>query len=223
MGREKRLNIEESFNNEKLLAELKKSAERYNKYVNHKVLFIYRKDMKPTSEYMCYEVFFGDDNFMHLAGFKRDKINATTFFNKCVSGNLSPNELTFKESRKAASSKLSILPGLLDYQHVKLYKIGEKDLISLNNEFDMGLGNNSGIIGFDKRSINPPIPTTIMKKPIQDYVSNPKKVLAILMKNKTDTYYNTVVACVSKGIEVSELPKYISKKLDKSLYPKIKR
>ncbi len=223
MGREVRLNAEESFNDERLLVELKKSAERYNRYANKKVLFIYRKDMKPSSEYMCYEVLFGEENFIHLAGFQSDKIDASTFFTKCLLGTLSPKELTFKESRKAASSKLSILPELLDYHYVKLYMIGKKNLETLKNKFEVGLGNYQGIIGFDKRNLYPPvpIPVTAMKRPLQDYVSNPMKILAILMKNKTDISYNTVVACVTSGIEVSDLPKYISEKIDGSLYPKI--
>lgn len=225
MGREVRLSAEESFDDARLLVELKKSAERYNKYVNKKVLFIYRKDMKPSSEYMCYEVFFGDDNFMHLAGFQRDKINASTFYEKCALGTISTAELNFKESRKAASSKLSILPELLDYQYVKLYRIGKKDLVTLKNKFEIGLGNDRGIIGFDKRNSYPPIPRpiTVMKRPIQEYVSNPMKIIAILMKNDTDISYNTVVTCTSTGVEVSELPKYIAKKIDISLQPKIEK
>lgn len=225
MGRKIRLNAEESFNDERLLVELKKSAERYNRYTNKKILFIYRKDMKSSSEYMCYEVFFGEENFIHLAGFQSDKIDASTFFTKCLLGTLSPKELTFKESRKAASSKLSILPELLDYQYVKLYMIGKKDLETLKNKFEVGLGNCQGIIGFDKRNLYPPvpIPVTAMKRPLQDYVSNPMRIVTILMKNKTDDYYNTVLACVSSGIEVSDLPKYILQKIDGSLHPKIKK
>lgn len=42
--------------------------------------------MKPSSEYMCYKVIFDDENFMHLAGFIRDEIDASTFIEKCVLG-----------------------------------------------------------------------------------------------------------------------------------------
>ena len=101
--------------------------------------------------------------------------------------------------------------------------MGSADLIKEKNKFEIGIGNNSGIMGFDRRKSfqTLPIPVTVMKRPLTDYVSNPENVVAILMKDKNAKFYDTVIGCVSKGILIDELPKHIQSKISKKIYPRI--
>lgn len=223
MGKQIRLNQERAKTDAELIRELHASALKYDTYANKKLLYIYRASGK-NSPYESYEVFFGKENFMHLAGFKKRKIGATDFYSKCLLGTLHLYEAEFKESRKASSAKLDALQTLLDYRHVKIYKIGDADLIREKNRFETGLGNYFGIIGFDRRKQPPalPVPVTVMKRSISDYVSCPKNVIAILMKDSGSRLYDTVVGCVSDGIKMSSLPEDIRAKIDPSLAPVIK-
>lgn len=213
-----RLNQERAKTDVEILSALHLSAQKYMQYANHKLLYIYRANKK-EAPYEDYEVFFGPENFIHLVGFKRAKINAIEFLNKCNSGTLQLHEVLFKESRKSTSSKLDAIVQLLDYRHAKIYKIGNADLITEKNQFEIGVGNYAGIIGFDQRKPRPalPVPVTILKRPITDYVSKPENVLAILSKDKNDKYYSTVVGCVSKALEVNDLPKHIQAKINPDL------
>ena len=162
MSKSIRLNQQHAKTDAELLNALHASAKKYSMFADNKLLYIYRANTK-NAPYKCYEVFFGRDNFIHLVGFKRDKINATQFFEKCNSQTIQLHEATFKENRKAASAKLEAIEQLLDYRHVKIYKIGNADLIKEKNKFEVGLGNASGIIGFDRRKPLPalPIPVTV--------------------------------------------------------------
>ena len=103
-----RLNHETAKTDREILFLLYEAAQEYNVYVNKKLLFIFR-EKKQDAPYECYEVFYGKENFIHLAGFKRKKIDAKVFFDKCLSRSVSLHEVDFKENRKATSSKLDIL------------------------------------------------------------------------------------------------------------------
>lgn len=210
-----RLNHEQAKSDAELTKALHLAAVKYSQYAEHKVLYIYRAGNKPDIPYKYYEVFFGKENFIHLAGFKRDKISASTFFEHCFHGAVQLNLVQFKESRKAASAKLDALPKVLDYRYAKIYKMGTADLITEKNNFEVGIGNQNGILGFDNRLPAPslPVPVTVMKRPITDYVSHPENVVAILMKKKNDMYYNTLIGCVSKGFPYEELPIAIQRKI----------
>ena len=218
MSKPIRLSQERAMTDMELLTSLHLSALKYNQYADKKLLYIYRANTQ-NAPYENYEVFFGRENFIHLVGFKRAKINAIEFFDKCCFGTLQLHEVSFKESRKATSSKLDIITQLLDYRHAKVYKIGNADLVTEKNRFELGVGNYAGLIGFDQRKPRPslPVPVTILKKPITDYVSKPENVLAILSKGKHDRYYDTVIGCVSSGLDVNTLPQNIQAKLSPSL------
>lgn len=218
MGKTIRLNQQTARSDSELVKALHLSALKYSRYAGKKLLYIFRSSGK-ISPYEDYEVYFGRENFMHLAGFKKGVISASEFFDKCFEGKIELGEVLFKENRKAASAKLDVLPTLLDYRHVKIYKMGKTDLITEKNKFEVGLGNCTGIIGFDRRSDAPalPVPTTVMKRSILDYVSKPKNVVAILMKNNSENYYNFVIGSVAAGIKREELPTDIAKKISAEL------
>lgn len=218
MGRQIRLNQETAKSDSELLKALHLSAQKYGQYAGKKLLYIFRSSRKEAL-YEDYEVYFGKENFMHLAGFRKGKISAAEFFEKCLKDEIELSEVFFKENRKSSSAKLDVLPILLDYRHVKIYKMGDANLITEKNKFEIGLGNREGIMGFDHRVAAPalPVPTTAMKRSILDYVSKPKNVVAILMKENNEKYYNYVVGSVSSGIKREELPLYIANKIDEEL------
>ena len=70
-------------------------------------------------------------------------------------------------------------------------------------------------MGFDKRKSNSdyPVPVTVMDRSINDFVSNPQKVIAILMRKPEDEYYDTLISCVTKGLLISDFPDDIRKKI----------
>lgn len=218
MGKQIRLNQEIAKSDPELLKALHLSAQKYGQYAGHKILYIFRSSGK-EAPYEDYEVYFGKENFMHLAGFKKGKISATEFFEKCLKDEIELSEVFFKENRKASSAKLDVLPVLLDYRHVKIYKMGDADLITEKNKFEVGLGNNTGIMGFDHRVPAPalPVPTTAMKRSILDYVSKPKNVVAILLKKNDEKYYSHVIGSVASGIKREELSVHIANKIDAGL------
>lgn len=222
MGKQIRLCQENSKTDKALLKALRVSVCEYDKYMNHKVLYIYRSK-QIDAPYKDYEVYFGKENFIHLVGFKKGKVGATDFYDKCKNGTLRLGDVEFKENRKATSAKLDAIQELLDFRHCKIYKMGEANLITEKNEFEVGLGNNLGILGFDKRKSPPalPIPVTVMKRPITDYAANPENVLAILMKEANSKYYDTIIGCVSQGLLLEDLPRHIQRKISIDLYPRI--
>ena len=64
-----------------LLTILCKSATLYSEYADTTLLFIFRE--KKSDAYDFYEVRFGKNNFMHLAGIKSETLNAVEFYKAC--------------------------------------------------------------------------------------------------------------------------------------------
>ena len=207
-----RLNHEIAKSEDEIIRLLKAAAESYNRYLNKKLLFIFHENKKDPI-YDCYEVFFGKENFIHLSGFSRGDISALEFFDKCLDGSLLLKEARYSENVKSASAKLDVLSNLLDYKNAVIYRMGEADFITLKNRFEVAIGRDNGLMGFDKRKNGLPIPVTVIKGDLYDYVSTPQKVVAVLAKNKYDEYYDTLLGGPKQGLVVSVLPEKIRKKL----------
>ena len=45
-------------------------------------------------------------------------------------------------------SKIGVMEKILDLRNSKCYKIGEKDLVTRDNDFEMATGNLTGVIGY---------------------------------------------------------------------------
>lgn len=237
MAKNYRLNTEKSYPDSLLFTKLHSAALKYDKYKDKTVLFIYRKSKKPDSEYYCCEVRFGKENFIHLVGFessyrrKRKEhsrgvnsgntikryFNAEDFYDACLkTDGLDTSYLLFAENRKAASSKLSVIEQLLEFKQVKIYQIGKKDVPTINNEFNIGIGTNGSIMGFDDIDINKTVkkPRTVMKRGLTEYVSQPMKLLLTMIKSKGERYYKTVEGTISSGVKYEDLPQFIQRKID---------
>lgn len=66
-----------SLTDKEFIEKLKNGAELYSMYSDKDLLFLYRHSKK--SSYECYEVHFGKENFMHLAGIKSKTLSAIEF------------------------------------------------------------------------------------------------------------------------------------------------
>lgn len=216
-----------------VLTRLKQGAEIYSEYVDRDLLFVYRRSK--SSEYEYYQVHFGKENFMHLAGIKSEFVSAKEFFDLCM-GNLKEDdekcelkgngvrELEMKyctpsHDKGTMKSKIATFKELLDLKHGKLYKIGDKDCVTKYNDFDIAIGNNFGVIGCacknsKKRCISQyqstlAIPTTLLTKEITSYCSRPQKIIFILSKKSGDIFYNNLFYEIKENLFSQEFEKFM--------------
>lgn len=114
---------------------------------------------------------------------------------------LTPEELLTILCKSALLySKVAIMEQMLDLRNSKCYKIGEKDLVTRDNDFEMATGNMNGVMGYDSRirikgtnkvdRTKSPIPTTLLNNSITDYCSRPQKIMFILQKSDGENTYN---------------------------------
>lgn len=193
---------------DELLAKLRRSAVLYSEYADTTLLFIFRANK--TDKYEYYEVRFGRDNFMHLAGIKSTTMSANEFYEACVNGTVIRKDCTPRRNANTMYSKVAIMEQMLDLRSSKCYKIGEKDLITRDNDFEMATGNFNGVIGYDSRitkkgtkeldKTKAAIPTTLLNKSIGDYCTKPEKIMFILQKIDKNSTYNNLFYEIKKGL-----------------------
>ena len=197
---------------EELLNILCKSAKMYSEYADTTLLFIFRE--KKSDAYDFYEVRFGKNNFMHLAGIKSETLSANMFYKACLEETITRGDCTPRKDANTMYSKVAIMEQILDLRNSKCYKIGEKDLVTRENDFEMATGNTVGIMGYDSRitikgtnqvdTTKYPIPTTLLNNSITDYCSRPQKIMFILQKTDGESTYNKLFYEVKKGLFQSE-------------------
>ena len=190
----------------------------YSEYANMDLLIIHRENKK--SEYKFSEFHFGKENFMHLTGCQGVDIKAAEFFEKCLNRTITKTEYNFIHNRNTAHSKLLVLPELLNLKEAKIFKIGNKDLITLNNKFIKAIGNYREIIGFDRRHKVHKylIPVTCICKDIREYVSRPNNIVFVFKKTSKKLLYDNLHYSIKRNILVKDLlPSHIESKLDPSL------
>ncbi len=203
---------------EEIKSLLCKSSNAYSLLCDKEVMFIYRRN-KDDAEYRYYIANCKKENFIHLVGCTVNKyVNAEEFYEECINHTEKPiikEHITYKESKKTTSAKLEVFPTMFDYKGVKAYRMGVHNKITQFNEFEMALGNNKGVLGFDKRKEGMiPVPVTLLNGIIGDYATNYANVIAVLVKDSKDSKFKQVVGCVTKGIEVKDLPLSIRDKID---------
>lgn len=191
---------------------LKRAAEIYNKYVGCDILIIYSKSKK--SPYEIYEFMAEKDHFQHLAGVKHPK-GAKRFFEKCLNDEITLKDIVPVENMKTTSSKIEVLPRAIDLYSAKIYKIGEKDLVTLKNRFSMGIGNTVTIMGLDKREQVLPVPVTVMNRKITDFCSEPCSIFLVMKKKIGVEKYNELVYEKTKDIFMKvDFADYIKEKIN---------
>ena len=192
----------------KLFKKLHIASKAYEPYLDRSILFIFRTNK--DSEYAYYSAFFGKRNFMHLAGIKSKSLNADSFFDCCLLEKITKADCTPRKDPVTMYAKIDIMKDMFDFKHSKCYKIGEKTVITADNQFEFATGNNIGLVGYDHR-INiagtdiidknkPVIPTTLIRKPIYDYCSQPEKIMFVLALNQTSCKYSDIIYEIKDGL-----------------------
>lgn len=193
---------------DELLSILCKSAKLYSEYADTTLLFIFRE--KKTDVYDYYEVRFGKNNFMHLTGIKSKKMSANEFYEACMKGKITRDACNPRRDANTMYSKVAIMEQMLDLRHSKCYKIGEKNLVTRENDFEMATGNSNGVMGYDSRikikgtgkvdKTKAPVPTTLLNNSITDYCSRPQKIMFILQKSDEESTYNKLFYEIKKDL-----------------------
>ncbi len=102
----------------------------------------------------------------------------------------------------------------MDLRNSKCYKIGAKNLVTRDNDFEMATGNASGVIGYASRikkkgtqivnETKAPIPTILLNNPITDYCTRPQKIMFILQKYDGESTYNKLFYEIKKDLFQTE-------------------
>ena len=110
--------------------------------------------------------------------------------------------------------KVAVMEQLLDLRNSKCYKIGAKNLVTRDNDFEMATGDASGVIGYASRikkkgtqivdETKAPIPTTLLNNPITDYCTRPQKIMFILQKYDGESTYNKLFYEIKKDLFQTE-------------------
>ncbi len=197
---------------EELLNILCRSAKMYSEYMDTTLLFIFRE--KKSDEYDFYEVRFGKNNFMHLAGIKSKKLNANEFYEACIERTITREDCNPRRDANTMYLKVAIMEQMLDLRNSKCYKIGKKNLVTRDNDFEMATGNANGVMGYDSRirikgtnnvdRTKSPIPTTLLNNSITEYCSKPEKIMFILQKFDGESTYKKLFYEVKKGLLQTE-------------------
>lgn len=195
-----------------LLTILCKSAVLYSEYADTTLLFIFRE--KKTDAYDYYEVRYGKNNFMHLAGIKSETLSAVEFYEACEKRIIKREDCNPRRDANTMYAKVAVIEQMLDLRNSKCYKIGAKDLVTRDNDFEMATGNASGVVGYDSRikkkgtqivdETKASIPTTLLNNPITDYCTRPQKIMFILQKYDGESTYNKLFYEIKKELFQAE-------------------
>ena len=197
---------------EELLTILCKCAILYSEYADTTLLFIFRE--KKLDAYDYYEVRFGKNNFMHLAGIKSETLSAVEFYEACEKRIIKREDCNPRRDSNTMYAKVAVMEQMLDLRNSKCYKIGVKDLVTRDNDFEMATGNTSGVVGYDSRikkkgtqsvdESKASIPTTLLNNPITDYCTRPQKIMFILQKYDDESTYNKLFYEIRKELFQTE-------------------
>lgn len=181
-----------SLSKDQISYHLQIAAKSYNLYADRVLLFVYQKNIRSSCELL--KVFFGRENFMHLVGIRSKNLSAIDFFTACLNGSVSFEDCSPSHDPSNRNHRILLLPQMLDFSNCKIYNIAEKDICTLQNDFQIASGNQVGIIGFDYRgdmkSKEIAIPTTLLDRPLTDYCTDPKRILFVY--EQSDKEYHPI-------------------------------
>lgn len=182
-----------------LIKKIRQAAKKYYEYANKEVLLIFAASK--SGPFYTYQFWAGKENFQHLAGIKSPN-GAEWFFDRCLDDKqiLKREEIVVKQDIKTTSSKIEVLPDVVDLKKAKAYKLGKKNLITLNVKFSVAIGNNQSIMGLDKRNNNLPIPVTVLNRSIYEFCSNVATIYLIMTKNQNEEKYSNIFYEITSDI-----------------------
>lgn len=88
---------------------------------------------------------------MHLAGIKSETLSATAFYEACEKQIIKREDCKPRRDSNTMYAKAAVMEQMLNLRNSKCYKIGAKDLVTRDNDFEMATGNECGVIGYDSR------------------------------------------------------------------------
>ena len=151
---------------------------------------------------------------MHLAGIKSETLSATAFYEACIERTITREDCKPRRDANTMYSKVAIMEQMLDLRNSKCYKIGEKNLATRDNDFEMATGNMNGVMGYDSRikikgsnkvdRTKSPIPTTLLNNSITDYCARPQKIMFILQRCDGENTYNKLFYEIKKDLFQTE-------------------
>lgn len=199
-----------SLTKDQVITYLIAAAKVYAQYVDRILVFIYQKNIKSNCETL--KVRFGQENFMHLVGIRIKTLTAAEFYQACISENISFDDCTPSHDPSNRNTRILLLPKMMMFSECKIYNIAEKDVSTLQNDFQIASGNQSGIIGFDYReglmSADVAVPTTLLNRPLTDYCTEPKRILFVFEMTSSEKYipiYEIKTDLYSRLIEEGKL------------------
>jgi len=147
---------------------------------------------------------------MHLAGIKSETLSAIDFYEACKNGTITKEDCNPRKDANTMYSKVAIMQQMLDLRNSKCYKIGSKDLVTRDNDFEMATGNINGVLGYDSRikirgtndvdKEKLPMPTTMLNNSIMNYCSKPQKIMFIMQKTVEESTYSKLFYEIKKDL-----------------------
>ena len=120
---------------------------------------------------------------MHLVGIKSKTLTASGFYRRCFDGTITFDDCAPSHDPSNRNAHIFSLPKMMNFSECRIYNIAEKNTSTIQNDFQIACGNQTGIIGFDYRGSlkcdNIAIPTTLLNRPLGDYCSEPKRILFV--------------------------------------------
>ena len=179
---------------EEMLTILRKSATLYSEYVDTTLLFIFRKSKSDSYDY--YEVRFGKNNFMHLAGIKSESLNANEFYEACISGEITREQCKPRRDASTMYSKIGVMEKILDLRNSKCYKIGEKDLVTRDNDFEMLFVKQDTASTAEGKT---PVSWNFTTMPSEEWKNGLGQALTAYAADQTDANWDAVVSAFVDG------------------------
>ena len=137
-------------------------------------------------------------------------MSAIDFYEACKNGTITKEDCNPRKDANTMYSKVAIMQQMLDLRNSKCYKIGSKDLVTRDNDFEMATGNINGVLGYDSRikirgtndvdKEKLPMPTTMLNNSIMNYCSKPQKIMFIMQKTVEESTYSKLFYEIKKDL-----------------------
>lgn len=184
-----------------------------NNLVNKKFLFI----SFDKQNYNYIEVLFQKSNYLHLTGLElKNKISASSFYDRCIRKRLSINDFEFKENG-TAELKLSVLSQLMNINKVAKM-IGNYNNSKPKLYTEKLTGNVHACMGLVKDG-ECYYPNTGLRQDTRDLIKDQGRIIAIFYKTFSEKIYSNSTY-IAKGIDLKsvKLPKDILSKLNSNIF-----
>lgn len=203
-----------------IISTLRECAALYQQnLVNRNFLFVGRHNK--NGNYQCIETVFKKQNFMHLTGVtgvipvaeteecdsvvvKARKMSATHFFELCVDGRISADNILVDDPYQV-ESKLLVLPAMMRVP----WTATMMGSFNRNGNFlvtEHVAGHINGCVGFKAMEHTPfLVPNTVLNGDARQYMTDVAQVLATYSKDINDSKYASAPLYVAKSLRNSTL------------------